>query len=76
MRMCKECVPGALSLPPSAVPGNEASTIWLVIFVGTNFHKTGQNLGFRNFRGFNFHGHAVNLGPVQASTTAKSRVNV
>ena len=29
-------------------------TVWLVIFAGTNFSKTGQNSGFTNFRGFNF----------------------
>ena len=32
-------------------------------FVGTNVHETGQNLGFRNFHGFNFM-FSVNLGPV------------
>ena len=32
-------------------------------FVGTNFCETGQNLGFRNFHGFNFT-FSVNLGPV------------
>ena len=32
----------------------KTGTVWLVIFVGTNFRKTGQNSGFRNFHGFNF----------------------
>ena len=32
------------------------NTIWWVIFAGTNFRETGQNLGFRNFCSFNFHG--------------------
>ena len=35
---------------------NLVLTVWLVIFAGTNFRETGQNSGFRNFRGFNFRG--------------------
>ena len=31
------------------------NTVWLVIFVSTNFCKIIQNSDFRNFRGFNFH---------------------
>ena len=34
----------------------QRDTIWLVIFVSTNFHERGQKLGFRNFRSFNFRG--------------------
>ena len=34
----------------------KSPTVLLVIFTGTNFCETGQNLGFRNFLGFNFRG--------------------
>ena len=34
----------------------QQDTIWVVIFVSTNFHERGQKLGFRNFRSFNFRG--------------------
>ena len=34
----------------------QRDTIWLVIFVSTNFRERGQKLGFRNLHSFNFGG--------------------
>ena len=42
------------------------------MFAGTNFRETGSNPGFRNFRGFNFHGQDIEPVHMLASCTAKA----
>ena len=48
-----------LNCPPPSYVHFASTYVSLVIFVGTNFRKTGPNLGFRNIHSFNFCGQWI-----------------